>query len=72
MITYPDKIQADAVKLVDAALSVAALPEVYDEESLKLASEYLERQISGCRTLEANKVLGAIVDHYKTTDIVRA
>ena len=70
MNTYPDRIQIDAVKLVEAALNVAALPEVWDEASLKLASEYLERQIHECRTLEANKVLSAIVDHYKTTDIV--
>ena len=68
MSPYPNKVQEDAVKLVQSALSVAALPEIYDLASLEVAAQYLERQVSPCRSAEANTVLTAIIAIYRNTD----
>lgn len=65
MIEYPNSQQAEAVKLVNAALSVAALQELYHPDSLKCAADYLERQVGDFRTKSSNDVLLAIAKHYR-------
>lgn len=62
---YPESTQVEAVKLVEAALSVAAWQDIFSRESLECAADYLERQVAGCRIDSANAVLEAIARHYR-------
>lgn len=65
IMKYPDSRQVEAVRLVDAALNVAALPELFSNEALECAADYLERQVAGFRTDSENAIIEAIVKHYR-------
>ena len=62
---YPEPKQVEAVKLVEAALSVAAWQDIFSHDALKCAADYLDRQVASCRTESANGVLEAIANHYR-------
>lgn len=65
IMKYPESTQVEAVKLVEAALSVAAWQDIFHPDALTCAADYLERQVAGCRTESANAVLEAIAKHYR-------
>jgi len=62
---YPSSVQVEAVRLVESALEVAAWQDVFSDEALLCAADYLERQVAKCRTDSANEVLKAIAKHYR-------
>jgi len=65
MTEYPKSTQVEAVKLVDAALSVAAWQDIFSSDALECAANYLDRQVASCRTDSANGALEAIAKHYR-------
>lgn len=64
-IKYPNHAQVQAVRLVEAALSVEALPDVFSDEAVECAADYLELQVADCDTSSTAAVLKAIIKYYR-------
>lgn len=66
---YPNHTQVQAVRLVEAALDVAALPELFSAEAVECAASYLEQQVASGRATDhgdgADVILEAIAKHFR-------